>query len=118
MAFGIFILPLERRQILGANVHMSWKQVQHPDPRPGMPLTLAFEFDVVTLGVAANPNGPYTYKAQLAPTNNAWAIDGTVLTNSGSNYFFSSRISVLITCRVFISRMTNAYTVERDVINF
>jgi hypothetical protein len=85
-----------------------------------MPLTLAFEFDVVTLGVAANPNGPYTYKAQLAPTNtpDAWAIDGTVLTISGSNYFVFSIFSPDKLQSLHIAPMTNAYTVGRDAINF
>lgn len=66
----------------------------------------------IPAGVVANPNGPYTYKGQLAPTNspNAWVIDGTVLTISGANYFVFSSFSPSNLQSLYIAPMTNAFT--------
>ncbi|PPR05418.1 hypothetical protein CVT24_008032 [Panaeolus cyanescens] len=67
----------------------------------------------VLQGVAANPNGPYSYKGQLAPSNNpnAWVIDGTVLTINGANYFVFSAFSPRNLQSLYIAPMTNAYTI-------
>jgi len=63
-------------------------------------------------GVAANPNGPYTYKGQLSPSNspNAWVIDGTVLKAGGKNYFVFSSFSPNNLQSLYIAPMNNAYT--------
>ncbi|MEV6342605.1 family 43 glycosylhydrolase [Actinoplanes sp. NPDC051851] len=59
-----------------------------------------------------DPMGPYTYKGQLAvQASNGWAIDGSVATINGSNYFFySSWVGTLQS--LFIAPMTNPWTVS------
>ncbi|MCY1145643.1 family 43 glycosylhydrolase [Actinoplanes sp. Pm04-4] len=58
----------------------------------------------------ADPMGPFTYKGQLnVQANNGWAIDGSVATIGGVNYFFySSWVGDLQS--LFVTRLTNPWT--------
>ncbi|KAG8969939.1 hypothetical protein FRC05_000790 [Tulasnella sp. 425] len=60
----------------------------------------------------STPWDPYSYKGQLKATNapDAWSIDGTVLTVSGTNYFVFSSFSPNNIQSLYIAPMTNAYT--------
>ncbi|KAG8986960.1 hypothetical protein FRB90_003671, partial [Tulasnella sp. 427] len=60
----------------------------------------------------STPYDTYTYRAQLAPTNapNDWAIDGTILTISGTNYFVFSGKDTTAGQAIWIAPLTNAYT--------
>ncbi|GAA1806355.1 family 43 glycosylhydrolase [Luedemannella flava] len=60
----------------------------------------------------SDPMGPYTYKGQLnVQANNGWAIDGSVGTINGANYFFySSWVGNLQS--LFIAPMSNPWTVS------
>ncbi|KAG8945491.1 hypothetical protein FRC04_000776 [Tulasnella sp. 424] len=59
----------------------------------------------------STPWDSYSYKAQLKATNapDAWSIDGTVLTVSGTNYFVFSSFNGALQS-LYIAPMTNAYT--------
>ncbi|GIE35656.1 hydrolase [Actinoplanes italicus] len=59
-----------------------------------------------------NPLGPYTFKGQLnVQANNGWAIDGSVATINGANYFlYSSWVGDLQS--LFIAPMSNPWTVS------
>ena len=59
-----------------------------------------------------DPMGPYTYKGQLnVQANNGWAIDGSVATINGANYFlYSSWVGDLQS--LFIAPMSNPWTVS------
>ena len=58
-----------------------------------------------------DPMGPYTFKGQLnVQANNGWAIDGSVGTINGVNYFFySSWVGDLQS--IFVAKLTNPWTV-------
>ncbi|KAG9017218.1 hypothetical protein FRB90_001328 [Tulasnella sp. 427] len=60
----------------------------------------------------STPWDSYSYKGQLKSTNapDAWAIDGTVLTISGTNYFVFSSPNPSGLQSLYIAPMTNAYT--------
>ncbi|KAG8943460.1 hypothetical protein FRC04_002871 [Tulasnella sp. 424] len=60
----------------------------------------------------STPYDTYTYKAQLAPTNapNDWAIDGTILTISGTNYFVFSGKDTTAGQALWIAPLTNVWT--------
>ena len=60
----------------------------------------------------SDPIGPYTYKAQLnVQASNGWAIDGSVATINGANYFlYSSWVGNLQS--LFIAPMSNPWTVS------
>ncbi|MEV6300163.1 family 43 glycosylhydrolase [Actinoplanes sp. NPDC051861] len=59
-----------------------------------------------------NPMGPYTYRGQLnVQSGNGWAIDGSVATINGANYFlYSSWVGNLQS--TFIAPMSNPWTVS------
>jgi GH43 family beta-xylosidase len=59
-----------------------------------------------------DPMGPYTFKGQLnVQANNGWAIDGSVATIGGKNYFlYSSWVGDLQS--LFIAPMSNPWTVS------
>ncbi|GIM94294.1 family 43 glycosylhydrolase [Paractinoplanes toevensis] len=59
-----------------------------------------------------DPMGPYTYKGQLnVQSGNGWAIDGSVATINGANYFFySSWVGSLQS--LFVAPMSNPWTVS------
>ncbi|MBM2617031.1 family 43 glycosylhydrolase [Actinoplanes sp. LDG1-06] len=60
----------------------------------------------------SDPMGPYAYKGQLnVQANNGWAIDGSVATIGGRNYFlYSSWVGDLQS--LFIAPMSNPWTVS------
>ncbi|MEU4161107.1 family 43 glycosylhydrolase [Actinoplanes sp. NPDC026670] len=60
----------------------------------------------------ADPIGPYSFKGQLkVQANNGWAIDGSVATIGGKNYFlYSSWVGDLQS--LFIAPMSNPWTVS------
>ncbi|SFG01674.1 hypothetical protein SAMN05421541_1451, partial [Actinoplanes philippinensis] len=59
-----------------------------------------------------DPLGPYTFKGRLnVQANNGWAIDGSVATIGGKNYFlYSSWVGELQS--LFIAPMSNPWTVS------
>jgi GH43 family beta-xylosidase len=66
----------------------------------------------------SDPMGPYTYKGKLdLMPNDGWAIDGSVMTVGGANYFVFSAFTNNgsfesgATQNLYISRMTNPWTV-------
>ncbi|KAG8913826.1 hypothetical protein FRC00_001499, partial [Tulasnella sp. 408] len=67
--------------------------------------------NVHVLQGGSTPYDTYTYKAQLAPTNapNDWAIDGTILTISGTNYFVLSGKDTTAGQAIWIAPLTNAW---------
>ncbi|GIE29855.1 hydrolase [Actinoplanes italicus] len=60
----------------------------------------------------SDPMGPYTFKGQLnVQANNGWAIDGSVATIGGKNFFlYSSWVGDLQS--LFIAPMSNPWTVS------
>ena len=65
---------------------------------------------------AADPFGPFVYKAQLAATVDRWAIDGTVLEWQGSQYFVWSGWpgSSNGQQNLYIAQMLNPWTLRGD----
>ncbi|KAG9041905.1 hypothetical protein FS837_011577 [Tulasnella sp. UAMH 9824] len=68
--------------------------------------------NVHVLQGGSTPYNTYTYKAKLSPTNapNDWAIDGTVPTISGNNYFVFSGKDTTSGQAIWIAPLTNAWT--------
>jgi GH43 family beta-xylosidase len=67
-------------------------------------------------GTSQNPQAPYVLKGQLMPTTDRWAIDGTVMTLSGQNYFVWSGWPGLTDGQqnLYIARMSNPWTISGD----
>jgi GH43 family beta-xylosidase len=65
---------------------------------------------------AADPFGPFVYKAQLAPTVDRWAIDGTVLEWQGNRYFVWSGWPGFSNGQqnLYIAQMLNPWTLRGD----
>lgn len=63
---------------------------------------------------AANPMGAFTYKGQLAPTTDRWAIDGTVLDWQGQLYFIWSGWpgTTNVQQNLYIAAMSNPWTIS------
>ncbi|MGC8823894.1 MAG: family 43 glycosylhydrolase [Bacteroidales bacterium] len=61
-------------------------------------------------------NGQFVFKAQLAPTTDRWAIDGTPFYFNGQLYFVWSGWpgTTNVTQRLYIAKMSNPYTITGD----
>ena len=65
---------------------------------------------------SADPFGPYVYKGEISAATNRWAIDGTVLSWQGVNYFVWSGWPGFVDGQqnLYIAQMSNPWTLATD----
>ena len=65
---------------------------------------------------SSDPFGPYVYKGQITPVTDRWAIDGTVLSWQGKQYFIWSGWSGASSGaqNLYIAEMSNPWTLATD----
>ncbi|KAG8994012.1 hypothetical protein FRB90_000545 [Tulasnella sp. 427] len=91
----------------------TWSNVQGPTG------TSSYQ-NVHVLQGGYTPYDTYTYKAQPTPTNtpNDWAIDDTILTVSGTNYFVFSGKDNTAGQAIWSAPLTNAWTAGARLLKF